>query len=137
MLTVLACPCTGLLAGRKEFEAGSLQEEGLQDSCLCVAFVHSQDVQRLALPWQLQWKPIASTGFTDVSFIAASPGNSLGFGQNWHQAPSLGHRASVGREMGMFAPSSGLAFLSPVTESSQRRWGQAVEWREDGAGGFS
>lgn len=73
----------------------------------------------------------------DVSFMAASPGNSPGFGQNWHQSPSLGHRANVGQEMRMSGPSSGLAFYTqsqnhPSTDRAGdgvvgRRWSWRVQ----------
>lgn len=77
----------------------------------------------------------ANCCFMDVSFVAASPGNSLGFGQNTHQLPSLGHRASVRRGMGMSGSSSGLAFIPLVPESSQHRLGQAEKWRGEGGAG--
>lgn len=73
--------------------------------------------------------------FIDVSFIADSPGNSLGFGQNTHQLPSLVHRASVGRGMGMSGSSASLAFILLVPESSQHNLGQAEKWRGEGGAG--
>lgn len=61
--------------------------------CLCSFSRH--EVVGIALA-----TPVEANGcFMDMSFIAASPGSSLGVGQNWHRLPSSGHRAIVCVEM--------------------------------------
>lgn len=130
-------PC-GRTSGRKKriwgwFPAGRRRTRFILVCCLC-SFSRPA-VIGIALATPLE----ANCCFTGVSFIAASPGKCFGFGQDWYQPPSLGHRASMGREMGMSGPSSGLEFISLVAESSvpcvdghkqwraRRRWSWRVQ----------
>lgn len=65
-------------------QPGFLQEEGLQDSFLCAAFVPLRSVKWLALPWQLRWE-LGTALWTSASLLtllgvalaSASVGTSL------------------------------------------------------------